>query len=115
MVKNEIYKWEQIYELPISYDGLLYCWSKNNTMSLMFNDTLNEEQINKIINSINGIEKIKIEKLSNKGCDFFINEKYVFCVRGWGKLTGVGALNLSVEKAVKIQDGFIKHIKNSLS
>ena len=115
MAKKQITKWEQVYQLPIKYDGILYCWAKNGTMALMFDDIVNENDRNKIVNAINGNGDKKIENLSFKGCDFFINDNYVFCVRGWGNLTGVGGLNLTQEKALKIQDGFINHVHKALA
>ena len=39
---------------------------------------------------------------------------YIFCVRGWGGLTGTGALNLSQDKAAKIQDDFCDFIEETL-
>ena len=40
--------------------------------------------------------------------------KYVFCVRGWGHLTGTGALHLPLQDAQRIQDGFVQHIAKQL-
>ena len=42
--------------------------------------------------------------------------EYQFLVRGWGHLTGSGdAMNLPVEIAEKMQDGFITYIINRLN
>ena len=41
--------------------------------------------------------------------------EYAFCVRGWGHLIGTGGLNLSIDTAKKIQDGFISYILSRLN
>lgn len=44
----------------------------------------------------------------------YINETPVMLIRGWGYLTGCGALNLPSEEAAKIQDDFGEWIVNKL-
>lgn len=108
-------KWEDVYNLPLELIGG-YCYSKNNTMSLTFDyNVLSKEQMKRITDCINGDIDEKISNLTKDGCDFFINGTYVFCVRGWGKLTGAGGLNLAEDKAILIQDGFIDFVFNKLS
>ena len=110
MAKKEITKWEQVYQLPIKYDDMNYAWAKNGTMALMFDEVLSEDDRKLIIQAINGETELKFEGLTVDGCDFLKDETYIFCVRGWGNLTGTAALNLPEEKAIEIQDGFINHI-----
>ena len=111
---NKLSDWEKVYQLPIHADKYgSYAWSKNGTMALTFDNVSNEDRF-KIIDSINGTEKHTIKGITVKGCDFYQDNEQIFCVRGWGNLTGTGALNLSSEDAVKIQDGFINHILKSL-
>lgn len=112
-MKNKI-TWEQVYQLPLKYDEMLYAWSKNNTMALMFNKVVKEDDRETIVKTINGESDMKIEGLDFKGCDFFINGNYAFCVRGWGYLTGIGGLGLTANKACEIQYGFIRHIYEKL-
>ena len=112
---NKLSDWEKVYQLPIHADRVgCYAWSKNGTMALMFNDT-DFVDTHKIIASINGTEKHTIKGISKDGCDFYQDNEYIFCVRGWGNLIGTGAMNLSEEEAVKIQDGFADHILKSLT
>ena len=111
---NKLSDWEKVYQLPIHTDKYgPYAWAKNGTMALMFKNISKIDRF-KIINSINGIEKHTIKGLNNKGCDFYQDDDLIFYVRGWGNLTGIGALNYSEEKAIKIQDGFINYIKSKL-
>lgn len=113
-MKTKNITWKEVYKLPLKYDGFNYAWSENNTMSLMFDSAINEYDCNLIVDCINGVSDKKIEGIRNQTYEFFIHEQYVFCVRGWGYLTGIGGLNLSSQKAVEIQDSFIKYILERL-
>lgn len=115
MAKKEITKWQQVYQLPIKYDDMNYCWSKNGTMTLMFDEVVSEKDRQMIVKAVNGETELKMEGLTFDGCDFLLNGTYIFCVRGWGNLTGTGALNLPEEKALKIQDEFINHVHRALA
>lgn len=105
--------WKEIYQLPITYDEMTYGWTKNDNMALMFDDDLSEEDRIDIIKVINGESDKKIKNLSSNGCDIYKGDRFIFCVRGWGLLTG--ALRLSEEDAAKIQDDFVKYILDRLS
>lgn len=106
--------WKQAYDLPLKLDEYgPYAWTNDGTMALQFKNVSKQDRV-KIINSINKHSDLKIEGLTNKSCDFYINNELAFYVRGWGYLTGSGALNLPKEKAIEIQNGFIDHISNCL-
>lgn len=45
----------------------------------------------------------------------YYNNKKILCVRGWGRLTGVGGYNLPQEKAVEIQDAFAEYCVKALN
>ena len=106
--------WQSVYKLPLKYDDMCYAWSKNKTMSLMFDFGMSEKDKHRIVDVINGDSDSKIENLTHDECDFKIGGKYAFCVRGWGHLTGIGGLNLPEEEAASIQDGFIDYVYNKL-
>jgi hypothetical protein len=113
---EKIKDWKQVYELPLSYDDYVYAWSKNNVMSLMFAfGMLTRDERKKCIEAINGKSDFKIENLTLDGCDFLKNGEYIFCVRGWGNLTGIGGCNLNNIDALKIQEGFINHVFKALA
>jgi hypothetical protein len=116
MEKKIINTWQDVWKLPLRGDEWGdYAWSKNDTMALMFDKSFNDADRAKLIEAINETTNFKIPNLTINGCDFFKDGEYIFCVRGWGNLTGTGALNLSQEKALEIQDGFINHIYKILS
>ncbi len=107
--------WEKVYDLPLSLDECSsYAWSKSGTMALQFNGLKNKNSRQKIVDAINGVSELKIEGIKKDNCDFYIREEQIFCARGWGYLTGAGALNLPEEKALEIQNGFIEHVLKSL-
>ena len=105
--------WKKYYKSPFEYDGYNYVWSENRTMSLMLG-TMVEEEAERIVDALNGKKPHSIGGLRHDGPDFFIGEQYIFCVRGWGFLTGGGGMNLPHEKAVKIQDSFIEFVFETL-
>lgn len=105
--------WQDIYELPLKYDMITYAFSANDTMTLMFDEKINLGKSLNIVRKINEPNfEYNLENLTHKGCDFYQNDKYIFCVRGWGYLTGY--LGLSEEKALEIQNGFIEYIYNQI-
>lgn len=106
--------WKDVYKLPLEYDGYTYCWSKNGTMSIMFSRDVSEKDRKRIVDSINGKSSSKIDGLTSNGPDFYQDNQYLFCVRGWGYLTGIGGLNLPEKKAIKLQDDFINHVLDKL-
>lgn len=113
-------KWKDIWKFPLKkYDDIDYVYSSNGVLALsFFRDewTLDDTIINKIVGIINGdIESDFLPEWQAKGCDISYQGKYAFCVRGWGHLTGCGALHLPEDTAVKIQDGFISYILSRLN
>lgn len=109
---KKIKDWKQIYVLPIEHDGYSYAWAENGTMALMFSGLTKDEQ-KRCVKTINGDDDFRIENLVVDGCDFFKDKEHIFCVRGWGNLTGF--LNLTPKKAIEIQDGFINHVFKALT
>ena len=108
--------WKNYYKLPLKLE-CGYAWGKDGGMALTFDyDSKNTDSI-AIIDAINGTEhdKFIITDLTYDGVDFYQNGKYIFCVRGWGNLTGIGGHNFSPKKASQIQDEFVKHIFNQLT
>lgn len=107
---------KEVYELPLRNDEWgCYAWANNDTMSLMFDFGVSNEDRKKVVDAINGEAEHKIPNLRKDVTDFFDGDTYIFCVRGWGNLTGIGALNLPSAKAEKIQDEFAEHVFKSLT
>ena len=115
-------KWKDIWKLPLKKisDDIDYVYSSNEVLALsFFRDEWSLDDnaiINKIVDIINGdIESDFLPEWQAKGCDISYQGTYAFCVRGWGHLTGCGALHLPEDTAVKIQDGFISYILSRLN
>jgi hypothetical protein len=66
-------------------------------------DVMNNKKINKKYDNI----RIDDEYL-------YINDLPVLLVRGWGYLTGIGGLHLSIEDAIKAQKELLEYVKNKL-
>ena len=132
--RRDLYKarqihWEDVWEMPLHLDCCdSYAYSQNDTMALTFEaDT--EYQIKnarRIVAIINGEAKPNPQETWVKnGPDFYTQDQnyeeamqgwhYVFCARGWGHLTGTGAMNLPYKEAERIQDEFCDYILSKLN
>lgn len=105
--------WRNVYQLPLKYNE--YCpfwvWSNNNVHAIDILRNLEDNDYKKLVRVLNREEKF------NKSHDFCISDDTIFCdnkpllrVRGWGHLTGIGALNLPVLEAIKIQNDFLNYL-----
>jgi hypothetical protein len=112
--KIKVLAWQEVYTLPIEKQIGNYAWTSNDVMAITFKG-ISPYDRSRIIRAINGELPNKVDNLTHTGPTFYINNVEVFSVRGWGHLTGIGALHLPKSKAEKIQDGFIKHIFNILT
>ncbi|MFT6125815.1 MAG: hypothetical protein ACJAVA_000257 [Flavobacteriaceae bacterium] len=112
---NKIKNHKDYYKLPLHTDKYgSYVWAKNGTMAMMFNSKVSKEDRNKIVERLNGNNDLKIPNIKKDGIDFYDGDNYIFCVRGWGGLTGSGALNMKENAAAKIQDDFCDFIETTL-
>lgn len=112
--KKKPLKWQDIWSLPLNYDDISYVWSANNTMTLMFEYDIDNEVIHKIVNALNGAGTFKIKNLTVDRSDFFENDEYIFCIRGWGSLHSPNGFNLSCDHAAQLQDEFAQYILKHL-
>ena len=107
-----------VWTLPLRMDDYSYAWDQNDVMALTFEDGDNEQDFNNmralaknVVAAINGKEESDTKgRWTHETCDFYLDGKYAFCVRGWGHLRGPGGLNLTDESAARIQDEFIDFI-----
>lgn len=110
--------WKKYYPLPIALDEApyhSYAWTWNNEMALGFDRNTKRELALKIVDAINEVSDFKIENLNLRdNVDFYDGDTYIFCVRGWGALTGIGGHKLPEKKAIQIQDDFVKFIYEKL-
>ena len=106
--------WQEVYKLPLKYDGIMYAFDADDNMVLDFEDNVNIDNIKTIINNINTSTNNKIIGISNTVDRFYIKDEPAFSVRGWGHLIGIGGLNLGPEVATRIQNEFIDYINSVL-
>lgn len=101
---------KDIYKLPLSVcDSHVYVWTENGVMA--FNNLVGFEEsdveyLNNLVAAING-ETPGVYNAEAKDGRIFVDGEKVLLARGWGYLTGGGALNLPSDVAAKMQDDFI--------
>ena len=108
--------YKDVYELPLEEShGWIYDQKRNFVFQFMIDDEKTEQ---KILNVINGKENFKNFHLSFYHENGVIQDdkgQKIILIRGWGNLTGTGAMNLSVEEAANIQDTFANFIVERLN
>ena len=101
---------KDIYKLPLNVcESYVYVWTENGVMA--FNNLVGFEvpdiaYLNNLVAAING-EALGVFNAEAKDGRILVDGKKVLLARGWGHLTGGGALNLPTEVAAKVQDDFI--------
>ena len=115
----------KVWEFPLIVDPYgSYVWGggKSRTMAMTFEygrDATEDKMLNKlrlnVVNCVNGKAKCETEgRWTHNGPDFFLDGEFIFCVRGWGHLTGTGGLHLDEDDAAATQDDFINFIQHKL-
>lgn len=108
---------EKYYKKPFKLDSFsVYIFDKDNNMTIMmeYDELELTETLENILNDVPF--KPLTEKFHSNGCDVFdSNNKYRFCVRGWGRLTSPNCLNLDEETAIKIQDSMVDYVVKKLN
>jgi hypothetical protein len=117
-IKDIKHWYEGAYVLPFHIDHPDYClyiFDKNGDMVMSYADEYDEpyrettKEICNILNDDGGV----IHSLERDGLEFKVNG-FLFYIRGWGHLTGIGGLYLPVTKAKEIQDEFADCVYNKL-
>lgn len=111
--------WRNVWQLPLHKSKHCdWVWSANDVPALTYfrEDWECTEVVEEIVQIVNGERETSfLPEWTADGCEVRFQGKYAFLVRGWGHLTGCGALNLPAELAAKIQDGFVKYIIDRLN
>jgi hypothetical protein len=110
--------YKDIYKFPLNktYGSWVYDQIDNFVFQFCYN--LEDEKEDRLINVINGNEKLTNPELSFKHEGGYIltnKDQKVILIRGWGNLTGVGGHNLPPEEAANIQDTFAEFIVEQLN
>lgn len=107
-------EWRQFYQSPFYTNEIgVYLFTKTRNIACTFltNNVFFRKNIIEVLNG----EKKGIFEASYQDQRIYINSTPVLRVRGWGWLTGIGAYNLPLEKAIKVQDSFGRWCADTLS
>lgn len=113
--KRKKLTFKEVYQLPLTVDDYMsYIWSANGVMT--FDNLIDDKNVlSEILEILNGTseKKVTCEVMYEKGY-IKIAGQPILLLRGWGHLTGCGALNLPPNQAAKIQDDFANWVVNKL-
>ena len=107
-----------VYKLPLHADHHgSYAWTKNDVMALDFDYDVDMKVRKDIIATINGEKESETKGrwFRTNHIDFFLDGQYIFCIRGWGHLTGTGAMHLPETSAARIQDEFSDYVYSRIN
>jgi len=116
---REITSWKDVYRLPLhqaEYGSWVYDAMGN--FVFQFDRNLDECKQRLVISVINGDKPLTNKYLTfyHKDGDVKTSDNTdILLIRGWGNLTGSGAMNLSAEVATKVQDTFADFIVQQLN
>lgn len=114
--RKKVLTFKDVYKLPFTFDewSMTYIWSANDVMT--FNCLIKDKETrDTIINILNGtIDKKIVDEVMYDDGYIKVAGQPILLLRGWGHLTGCGALNLPPDQAAKIQDGFANWVVNKL-
>lgn len=98
---------KEIYTPPFENQWNSYFFSFNGVMSFSLL-AYDDELLSRIEKCLNSETPVKVSDNVEKDEIFIkIDGKKILLARGWGHLTGIGALNLPTDIAAKVQDDFI--------
>lgn len=83
----------------------------NEPIAIKFIDKLNGDIDKKLKDAYVTYEKGEINYFNSKNC----GAVKIMLVRGWGRLTGIGGLNMDGDEAAKLQDDFGNYIVSILN
>lgn len=109
---------EKYYKFPLKMRNEISARTSDGHSALDFLTSDNEFK-SCVINLLNGESDTLPDKYKSKYkydcCEIYKGDHKVMRVRGWGYLTGVGALALPTKEAIKIQDEFGEYIVEKLN
>lgn len=110
--------YKDVYTFPlriVSHSNWVYDDGHNFVFQFEIDD---EEKQQFLLDVINGNQSLKNPDLFFRHEDGYIydnKDREVILIRGWGNLTGIGAMNLPPEEAANIQDTFAEFIVEQLN
>jgi uncharacterized protein with ACT and thioredoxin-like domain len=110
--------WTDVYKLPLKLDeyGTNYVYDSKNQFVFQF-EIEDKRVIKDILDKLNGknLPILSMVNFTHDKGEIRIYGHLLIIIRGWGNLTGTGALNLSEEDAANIQDTFAEWIVETLN
>lgn len=108
--------WEDVYELPLKdgymNDNFRSGRIRDNKGNFVFQFIIQDYQLQeKVLDILNGktVSNVDNTITNDKGIISVNGEDYIM-IRGWGNLTGIGAMHLPIKDALNIQDTFAEWI-----
>lgn len=109
---------EKYFKLPFKLDDWgQYVWDADNNMVITFDEETVPFKAQEAIVSILNKEKEATgeQQFITDEEAIYMDEKYIGCLRSWGRLTGTVTLNLPSDKAAEIQDDLGSYIVERLN
>lgn len=110
--------YKDVYQFPLE-DSMDIGYITDQKNNFVFQFTFyNEEKRQLYLDVINGLNSFNNPELVFRHEDGYIlgnDNKPRILIRGWGNLTGAGAMNLSGEEASNIQDTFAEYLVEQLN
>jgi hypothetical protein len=108
--------YKDVYQLPLEDNhGWIYDQKMNFVFQFMIDNEELEKRILDVINGKNNLTNPEISFIHENGIIKNNKGQELILIRGWGNLTGTGALNLSDKEASNIQDTFADFIVERLN
>ena len=108
--------YKEVYQLPLEdQHGWIYDQKGNFVFQFLIDNEEMEKKLLDVINGKKNLTNLDLVFKHEKGLIVDKTGNEVILIRGWGNLTGIGAMNLSVEEASNIQDTFANFIVERLN
>lgn len=112
--------WQDVYKLPLHmWEGFeIKVFTSDDKMAFDWCNNFISDFKKKVIAIINGEQKPPYkDKFYRDGILIYHKDisQPILRIRGWGHLTGVGALHLSEDEAIRIQNEFGDYIIKQLN
>lgn len=108
--------YKDVYQFPLeeSY-GWIYDQKRNFVFQFLIDDEKSEKKLLDVINGKENLTNLNILFKHENGQIIDKSGREIILIRGWGNLTGSGAMNLPEKEASNIQDTFADFIVERLN
>ena len=107
---------KDVYQFPLEENhGWIYDQKENFVFQFLIDDEKSEKKILDVINGKENLTNLHILFKHLEGQIIDQSGREIILIRGWGNLTGSGAMNLSGKEASNIQNTFADFIVERLN